>query len=113
MTEKRKPLIRDFIRAAYLLPEYIELYENAFEFMALSENKKIKMGKAWEKAVERVRSDEFIDSLGAQFESLSMEDLIDLTMFHQSIAMKKFRKAREVKDFGIVLHDALFKEFVE
>src|SRR5947209_11756950 len=113
MTDERKKLVRNFIRSAYLLPEYVKLFDHVFEIMAMSEGKRVKKGKDWDTAAERVMSDEFIDDLDASFPSLSVEDLIDLTMFHQSIAMKKFRKARDVKDFGIELHDALFKEFVE
>jgi hypothetical protein len=113
MSEERKRLIREFIRAAFLYPEYLKLYEQAFEVMAVSEGKRLKNGEAWEKACKRVMSDEFIDDLKATFPSLAIEDIIDLTMFHQSIAKKKFRKAEEVKDFGVALHDALYKEFVE
>jgi len=112
MAFERRKALRDFIRSVYLQPEYIELYDQALEGIAIAENKQIKKGRDWEKAVKWIMSNKFIDSLQEKFKSLSIDDLKTLTEFHNSEAMKKFRKCKKIRDFSQELQEALYKELI-
>lgn len=110
---KRKKAIRDFIRVAYLLPEYIKAYNEAMSVRAIAESKRMKCGKERELAEKIIGCTAFIDGLQVELASLSIEDLEALTAFHRSKAMKNLRMEKEIHSLGLKLHEAIFRELVQ
>jgi|GEM_PF-6934025 len=106
----RNQLIKDLLRQSYMQPEQLEAFLQAAKVKAPLMNKKVKAGSDLEQAIEKMKSDAFLDPFVPLFENLTADEIQELVSFYASPAMKKFTKvAKNLGSFYQELEGSLLE----